>query len=173
MLAESWPFSLLGNPAHRGLLPCARGRLMAGSRHPQLRGLRLGPGWRRFTQRPRRASPPRVDPIPDSAMVPAVGARLPPRRGEGGRGIRKSEVVATVGIEPTARGCSVQGRGVRGHAGHGVSLTQTEPGPNLPGVVTREPHPPVMPVSGRRRKFPIAALRRRYGRQRYAVRCKS
>jgi hypothetical protein len=43
-------------------------------------------------------------------MVPAIDARWPPCRGESGMRISELGVVARVGIEPTTRGFSVQGR---------------------------------------------------------------
>ena len=54
---------------------------------------------------------PETHPIPGSPMVPAIGARWPPRRGELGMRIKDLGVVARVGIEPTTRGFSVRGRG--------------------------------------------------------------
>ena len=49
-----------------------------------------------------------TDPIPDSPMVPAIDARWPPCRGQSGMGIKKLEVVARDGIEPSTRGFSVR-----------------------------------------------------------------
>jgi len=48
-----------------------------------------------------------TDPIPDSPMVPAIGARWPPCRGESGMGIKALGVVARGRIELPTRGFSV------------------------------------------------------------------
>ena len=45
-------------------------------------------------------------------MVPAIATRWPPCRGESGMIINKLGVVARVGIEPSTRRFSLQGRGV-------------------------------------------------------------
>jgi hypothetical protein len=52
---------------------------------------------------------------------------------------------------PSHAGRASDRTGPEGHASQGVALTQTEPVPNLTGVVTLEPHPLVMSVSGQKR----------------------